>query len=221
MCAIFSASNINKFEILYQVNKERGNFASSVVCLKDTSDQLVLKKAGAFDFDKISLEDTSDYYVGHVQAPTSINKKWKYDVAHPFESTSWSVVHNGVLTNSEALKAKHAKYNTSTVDTSVIPDLLQKFTEECVGECPGHEIIRRTLELLEGTFALCIIDTDSNDVYIARQGSILHYNDLGDCSTLPGEGYKELPEGDIMMLVDHKSWVKVNQFKTKSPFLFI
>jgi len=221
MCAIFSANNLSKFEILYQINQERGNFASSVMCLEGTSDQLILKKAGTLDFNKYPLEATSDYYVGHVQAPTSINKKWKYDTSHPFESTSWAVIHNGVLTNSDALKAKHVSHNTSTVDTSVIPDLLQKFTEECVGECLGHEIIRRTLELLEGTFALCIIDTDSNDVYIARQGSILHYNDLGDCSTLPGEGYKELPEGDIMMLVDHSRWVKVNQFKTKSPFLFI
>lgn len=169
----------------------------------------------------VKLYEKCDYYIGHVQAPTSANRKWHYETSHPFESLSWAVVHNGVITNWEELRSKHVDWDVNPVDTAVIPNLLQHFTELCRGECSGHEIIKQVLEQLEGTFALCIVDTDCNDVYIARQGSILHYNDYGDCSTLPGEGYKELPEGDIMMLKDHKKWVKVNQFKVKSPFLFI
>jgi len=221
MCAIFSTPKLSKYEVLYQANLQRGNFASSVICLNGVNEQLIFKKAGSFNFDEVKLDDDCDYYIGHVQAPTSANSKWCYEKSHPFESLSWSVVHNGVITNSDALKRDYANWDVNTVDTSVIPDLLQYMTEECSGECPGHVIIKQVLELLEGTFALCIVDTDCNDVYIARQGSILHYNDVGDCSTLPGEGYKELPEGDIMMLVDNSRWEKVNEFKTKSPFLFI
>jgi len=68
---------------------------------------------------------------------------------------------------------------------------------------------------------LCVIDTDTNEVYIARQGSILHYNDAGDISTLGGEGFKLLPEGVIMILSEFKEWKIADTFETKSPFLFI
>lgn len=221
MCAIFSTNNISKFEVLYDANLTRGNFASGVLCLEGYNNQQTIKKEGSFDFDQIKLDESCNYFIGHVQAPTSANRKWHYDTSHPFESLSWSVVHNGVLTNWEEIRSQYVDWDVNPVDTAVIPNLLQHFTEDCRGECPGHEIIRQVLELLQGTFALCIVDTDCNDVYIARQGCILHYNDLGDCSTLPGEGFRELPEGDIMMLKDHKTWVKVNQFKTKSPFIFI
>jgi len=68
---------------------------------------------------------------------------------------------------------------------------------------------------------LCVIDTDTNEVYIARQGSILHYNDTGDISTLGGEGFRLLPEGVIMRLSEFKEWKIADTFETKSPFLFI
>lgn len=221
MCAIVGANNSSKFEVLYQANLPRGNFASGLIGLNSGGDQMVLKKKGTIDFDQVQLDDINNYFIGHVQAPTSAKRSWSYDTSHPFESLSWSVVHNGVLTNYKQIRAKHIDWDVNPVDTAVIPNLLQHFTEECRGECPAHEIIKRVLNMLEGTFALCMIDTDCNDVYIARQGSVLHYNDNGDFSTLGGEGFKLVPEGTILMLKDYKSWEIVNQFETKSPFLFL
>jgi len=107
------------------------------------------------------------------------------------------------------------------VDTSVISNLLQHFTEECNDECPAHIIIKNVLGKLEGTFALCVVDTDTNELYIARQGSVLHYNDNGDISTLGGEGFRLLPEGIIMTLKNFKNWEVIDTFETNSPFLFI
>jgi glucosamine--fructose-6-phosphate aminotransferase (isomerizing) len=221
MCAIVGANNSSKFEVLYQANLPRGNFASGLIGLNSDGDQMVLKKKGTIDFDKVQLDDINDYFIGHVQAPTSAKRTWSYDTSHPFESLSWSVVHNGVLTNYKQIRAKHIDWDVNPVDTAVISNLLQHFTEECRGECPAHETIKRVLNMLEGTFALCMVDTDSNDVYIARQGSVLHYNDNGDFSTLGGEGFKLVPEGTILMLKDFKSWDIVNHFVTKSPFLFL
>ena len=221
MCAIVGANNSSKFEVLYQANLPRGNFASGLIGLNSDGDQMVLKKKGTIDFDKVQLDDINDYFIGHVQAPTSAKRTWSYDTSHPFESLSWSVVHNGVLTNYKQIRAKHIDWDVNPVDTAVISNLLQHFTEECRGECPAHETIKRVLNMLEGTFALCMVDTDSNDVYIARQGSVLHYNDNGDFSTLGGEGFKLVPEGTILMLKDFKSWDIVNHFETKSPFLFL
>jgi glucosamine--fructose-6-phosphate aminotransferase (isomerizing) len=207
---------------MYEANLPRGNFASGLIGLNSGGDQMVLKKKGTIDFDQVQLDDINNYFIGHVQAPTSAARHWSYDTSHPFESLSWSVVHNGVLTNDKELKRKYIPWDENTVDTSVIPNLLQHFTEECNNECPAPKTIKKVLNLLEGTFAVGIIDTDSNDVYIARQGSILHFNNSGDVSTLGGEGFTLLPEGVIMMLSrDHDEWVVIDTFETKSPFLFI
>ena len=42
MCAIFGSADISTFEVLYDANKERGNFASSAVSLT-SDDQLIMK----------------------------------------------------------------------------------------------------------------------------------------------------------------------------------
>lgn len=212
---------MSKFEVLYDANLPRGNFATGVMCLYHGNEQQTLKKQGSLDFDQVKLDERCDYYIGHVQAPTSAKRTWSYETSHPFESTSWAVVHNGVLTNWQEIRAKHIDWDVNPVDTFIIPNLLQYYTEECDGECPAHEIIKKVLGQLEGTFAVCIIDTDCNDVYIARQGSVLHYNDKGEFSTLPGEGFKMLPEGTILMLNEFNSWDVVDHFEVTSPFLFI
>lgn len=221
ICAIIGSNNVSKFEVLYEGNLPRGNFASGVLCLYNGNEQQVIKKQGTLDFNQIQLDGRCDYYVGHVQAPTSAARYWSYDTSHPFESLSWSVVHNGVLTNWKSLVAEFVDWDVNPVDTAVIPNLLQHFTEECNGECLAHTLIKKVLGRLEGTFALCVVDTDTNEVYIARQGSILHYNDTGDISTLGGEGFKLLPEGVIMVLSEFKGWKIADTFETKSPFLFI
>jgi glucosamine 6-phosphate synthetase-like amidotransferase/phosphosugar isomerase protein len=138
-------------------------------------------------------------------------------------------VHNGVLTNYHDILHEYNNNDlfdktSNPVDTSIIPKLLQYFTEtqaDNEGELTAPEIIKATLNKLQGTFAVAIVDTDCNDVYIARQGSILHYNDSGEFSTMGGEGFRVLPEGVIMMLKDYEEWKVVDTFTTRSPFLFL
>ena len=221
MCAIIGSNNVSKFEVLYEGNLPRGNFASGVICLYNGNEQQTIKKQGTLDFNEIELDDRCNYYIGHVQAPTSAARHWSYETSHPFESLSWSVVHNGVLTNWQELVREFADWDVNPVDTAVIPNLLQQFTEECRSECLAVSTVKRVLGRLEGTFALCVVDTDCNEVYIARQGSILHYNDSGDISSLEGEGFKLLPEGVIMVLKDFKKWEIADYFEIKSPFLFL
>mgnify|MGYP005614323501 CR=1 FL=1 len=222
MCGIFGTNNTAKFEILYDVNSDRGNFSTGIVSLLNDDSQFIVKEQGLLDLDKsIGVHSESKYTIGHLQAPTSAQRKWSQDTTHPFESLSWLVVHNGVLTNWEKLNEAHTKWNVNPVDTSVIVSMLQQFTEDNEEGLEAPQIIKKVLELVEGTFAVCIVDADCNDVYIARQGSILHYNEVGDFSTLPGKDYKVLPEGQILMLRDYNSWIPVETFKTKSPFLFL
>jgi glucosamine--fructose-6-phosphate aminotransferase (isomerizing) len=189
--------------------------------LLNGNEQQVIKQPGELDFNDIELDESCDYYIGHVQAPTSAVRKWSYDTSHPFESLSWSVVHNGVLTNWKDLVKEFVDWDVNPVDTAVIPNLLQHFMGNSEEITSAPMLIKKVLAKLEGTYALCVVDTDTNEVYIARQGSILHYNDSGDISTLDGAGFRILPEGIIMSLHNFKEWRVVETFETKSPFLFI
>ena len=138
-------------------------------------------------------------------------------------SLSWSVSHNGVLTNTHEMRERYVDFIENEVDTAVIVNMLQLFTELQDGTKPNPaNIIKDTLNQLEGTYALSIIDTDTGELYIARCGSILHYDNKGNYSTNPGTGYKELPEGVIMRLNKRtKKWNKVGVFDASSPFLFL
>ncbi len=223
MCAIFGSFDTSMFEVLYQANKERGNFASSVVSLTE-DDQYIRKSQGDINFDNYKYQFDTNYHLGHVQAPTSSTRKWNYDTSHPFESISWLVSHNGVLTNYKKLNTMFG-FKTR-VDTETIVNLLEYFThiEHKKGKVlvDSKKIIKKTLEQLSGTYALSIIFCDTNEVFLARSGSILHYNDKGDYSTMSGCGFKEVPEGKIMKLNNKtKKWNKSLKFSHDSPFSFI
>ena len=54
MCAIFGSFSSSMNEILYDANKKRGNFASSLVQVT-SDDQYIYKSAGSIDFDKVNI----------------------------------------------------------------------------------------------------------------------------------------------------------------------
>ena len=222
MCAIFGAPDKSMLEVLYAANQDRGTFASSYVQLT-YDDQFVYKKEGEIDFNKVQGSKQTKYSCGHVQAPTSSMRQWSYETSHPFDTMSWMVFHNGVITNDRDIRKKHLPFIENPVDTSLIVNLLQKFMEDdrSKGTNPVR-YIRQALEELAGSFAVSIVDCDTNELYIARVGSMLHFNNKGCYSTIPGKGYKDLKEGEIRRL-DKKTFKfkKVGEFKHDSPFLFI
>ena len=132
---------------------------------------------------------------------------------------TWLVSHNGVLTNEKKLRRKHTRFLENPVDTAVIVELLEKYSQ--VNKTPINTI-KQVLSMLEGSFALSIVNCETNDVFIARVGSVLHYNNKGNYTTMPGTGYKVLPEGVIMKLNKKtKRWNKAGTFEVKSPFTFV
>jgi len=109
--------------------------------------------------------------IGHVRwathgVPNEIN-------AHPHSSEVVSVVHNGIIENSDFLKKdlelKGAKFKSQT-DTEVITFLLTDFLRRF----DLIDAINKTLEKLNGSFALGIIFKKYNNVVVgARRGSPL------------------------------------------------
>ena len=149
--------------------------------------------------------------IGHVRwathgTPNRVN-------AHPHSSEDVSVVHNGIIENSNELKkdleSKGYKFKSQT-DTEVITFLLTNFLKNF----DLINSINKTLEKLNGSFALGIIFKNySNTVVGARRGSPLAVgygpkeNYLGsDSYALKSMTNKitYLDDGDVCLLTNDK-----------------
>jgi len=132
------------------------------------------KCSGRVDnLEKILFENPSkgNLGIGHVRwathgIPNKIN-------AHPHSSEVVSVVHNGIIENSNSIKNDLIKKNylfKSQTDTEVITLLLTNYLK-------NYDIldsVHKTLEMLEGSFALGIIFKNFKDIVVgARRGSPL------------------------------------------------
>ena len=117
--------------------------------------------------------------IGHTRwathgAPSRVN-------AHPHQSSSarFTLVHNGVIENYAILKREYLQdvvFNSDT-DTEVVVQLVEKFVNN------GSDVetaFRQTLSLLKGSYAIALIDADSDGViYVAKNKSPLLVG-LGD-----------------------------------------
>ncbi len=145
--------------------------------------------------------------IGHVRwathgVPNEVN-------AHPHSTEIVSVVHNGIIENSNELKKileKEGKTFKSQTDTEVITVLL---TEKLKNTEP-LEAVFKTLGLLKGSFALGIIFKNYKDFVIgARRGSPLAVGYSNDENYLGSDSYalksmtnkiSYLDDGDVCIL---------------------
>ena len=125
------------------------------------------------ELEKILFKTPSDgnLGIGHVRwathgIPNEVN-------AHPHSSEIVSVVHNGIIENSDEIKkkleSKGLRFKSQT-DTEVITLLIT----EALKDDEPLESVFKTLKQLKGSFALGIIFKDFKDIIIgARRGSPL------------------------------------------------
>jgi len=159
--------------------------------------------------------------IGHVRwathgVPNTIN-------AHPHSTEIVSVVHNGIIENSNDLKKqlelKGLKFKSQT-DTEVITLLL---TNELKTHQP-LDAVHKTLKQLKGSFALGIIFKNFKDIIIgARRGSPLAVGYSKDENYLGSDSYalksmtnkiSYLDDGDICVLTkDSVSFYDVKKNK--------
>ena len=159
--------------------------------------------------------------IGHVRwathgVPNTIN-------AHPHSTEIVSVVHNGIIENSNDLKKqlelKGLKFKSQT-DTEVITLLL---TNELKIHQP-LDAVHKTLKQLKGSFALGIIFKNFEDIIIgARRGSPLAVGYSKDENYLGSDSYalktmtnkiSYLDDGDICVLTkDNVSFYDVKKNK--------
>ncbi len=149
--------------------------------------------------------------IGHVRwathgIPSQIN-------AHPHSSEEVSVVHNGIIENSDQLKKKLEEKNykfKSQTDTEVITFLLTDFLKNF----DLVEAINKTLSALHGSFALGILFRKYNNIVAgARRGSPLAVGYGPEENYLGSDSYAlksmtnkitYLDDGDVCILTKNK-----------------
>lgn len=133
----------------------------------------VVKAKGEIKFLEERLKEitlTGNLGIGHTRWAT--HGKANERNAHPHCSDHFAVVHNGIIENygeiRESLTMSGVVFESET-DTEVIPKLLElNYNGDAV------DAIKKTVSLLDGSYALGIICTDDSDtLYCTKKGSPL------------------------------------------------
>ena len=217
MCGIIGiASNKSVTSNIIQSLKklEYRGYDSSGIATIVNGDIDEKKCAGRVDnLEKILFKSPSNGFlgIGHVRwathgIPNQVN-------AHPHSTEEVSVVHNGIIENSNELKKdlekKGYKFKSQT-DTEVITFLLTDFLKDF----DLINTINKTLEKLNGSFALGIIFKKYNNIVVgARRGSPLAVGYGPEENYLGSDSYAlksmtnkitYLDDGDICVLTNNK-----------------
>jgi glucosamine--fructose-6-phosphate aminotransferase (isomerizing) len=144
--------------------------------------------------------------IGHTRwathgAPNQVN-------SHPHSSSSkrFIVVHNGVIDNYQELIIKYLEgvKLVSETDTEVIANLIEKFSQEMQVD----QAIRKTLSLLEGSYALLIMDNEApNRIYAAKYKSPLLIGTSDKGVTLASDLMALVGNSEYYHLIEDKTFI--------------
>jgi len=217
MCGIIGIAS-NKLvasNIIQSLKKlEYRGYDSAGIATLDNGEINEKKCTGRVDnLEKILFKSPSEgsLGIGHVRwathgTPSKVN-------AHPHSSEEVSVVHNGIIENSNHLKKdlekKGYKFKSQT-DTEVITFLLTDFLKDY----DLVEAINKTLKSLSGSFALGILFKKYNNIVVgARRGSPLAVGYGPEENYLGSDSYAlksmtnkitYLDDGDVCVLTNNK-----------------
>ncbi|MCO7177072.1 glutamine--fructose-6-phosphate transaminase (isomerizing) [Sporolactobacillus kofuensis] len=123
--------------------------------------------------------------------------------AHPHQSASgrFTLVHNGVIENYSQLKASYLAGVTmkSETDTEVVVQLIEHFANDGLST---EAAMRKTLKLLDGSYALALLDAEDSDIlYVAKNKSPLLIG-LGD-------GFNVVASDATAMIQQTKQYVEL------------
>ena len=180
MCGISGVVGLkNISEMLFQGirNLEYRGYDSCGVALMNTNHLIVKKDVGGVEefFRKENiLQKKSNIGIAHTRWAT--HGKVTRATTHPFTSCDghFAVVHNGIISNYRVLRDQLIREGhrfVSETDTEVVPHLLEKFFRKTQNV---EKAFLRTLNQIEGTFAIAVISTHHSDqIYCAKRESPL------------------------------------------------
>lgn len=233
MCGIFGAKDLERYLYLYDLNRKRGSFATSL-CIQTVQGDLVVHRwSGSISVkeaerelknslkvieQKTHLACDPKFYLGHTQAPTSSKRKYSRETAHPFTFANWVVAHNGVLTNFKDIKDNFDPKWPNPVDSSIIPLMIAAMMDTIGHKFDQTEVLSQTVGLLQGTYGLWMFDSHSRNIYIARCGSTVFMNALhNEFSSVEFKNSEPMAEG-MLYQVTPEGITTIAMFDCSSPF---
>ena len=180
MCGINGVVGLNNIsEVLFQGirNLEYRGYDSCGVALMNKRNLIVRKNTGGVEefFRKGNILSTKGK-IGIAHTRWATHGTVTRDNTHPFTSCDgrFALVHNGIISNYRFLRdglIGEGHIFRSETDTEVIPHLLEKYYEKY--ESVEKSLVK-TLNVLEGTFAIAVISTYQPDqIFCARRESPL------------------------------------------------
>lgn len=225
MCGIYCSKDYKTFKGLYNLNKQRGDFATGHLFLTNQGDYQLERFPGKNNYDEYPTMDAIGHYdifLGHTQSPTGSVREYNHNTSHPFETKNWIVAHNGVINNYKDIIKKYIPDHDIDVDTSVIPAYMEYILKKTGGhnDIDGlNDVVKTALNELSGTYAVFIFNKPNNVLYIARSGSTLFYNkDTLEFSSVVNQNLEPVPDYTLHQL-NHNSFEKVANLKNNSSFI--
>jgi len=170
MCGIVGfIGNTNVKEILLKglEKLEYRGYDSAGIAVRDEQDIHIFKDKGRIANLRTVVDEQVDGYMGIGHTRWATHGKPNQINSHPHQSktTRFTIVHNGVIENEQALRANYLPdyHFISETDTEVIAALIETFTVNDNLE----QAIRQLIKTLHGSFALGIIDNNQPDVLYA------------------------------------------------------
>ncbi|MET3558008.1 glucosamine--fructose-6-phosphate aminotransferase (isomerizing) [Streptococcus rupicaprae] len=185
MCGIVGVvGNRNATDILMQGLEKleyRGYDSAGIYVTSSEQDSRVIKSVGRIASlrDKLGIDIHGTAGIGHTRwathgKPSEVN-------AHPHQSENkqFTLVHNGVIENYQAIKETYLAGDTflGQTDTEIAVHLVGKFAEEGLDTLSAF---KKALSIIEGSYAFALMDkVDPETIYVAKNKSPLLIG-LGD-----------------------------------------
>ncbi|MFE8704224.1 glutamine--fructose-6-phosphate transaminase (isomerizing) [Cytobacillus sp. FJAT-54145] len=178
MCGIvgYIGNNDSKEILLKGLEKleYRGYDSAGIAVMNDNGVHVFKEKGRIADLREIvDLDVSANAGIGHTRWATHGPPSQANAHPHQSESTSLTLVHNGVIENYDILKREYLQDISlkSDTDTEVIVQMIELFVKDGLSVL---EAFRKTLKLLKGSYALALLDENDNEtIYVAKNKSPL------------------------------------------------
>jgi len=176
MCGIVGCIGVNdpvKYLIEGLKELEYRGYDSAGIAVKDAEEIKIIKAVGKLENLENKVKNVKfenpEFGIGHTRwathgKPTEIN-------AHPHRGEFSAVVHNGIIENYQEIKRflqNEGVEFISQTDTEVIVKLFEYFYKD-----NAFEAFKKTIEKLEGAYAILLITKDEDKIFFAKKGSPL------------------------------------------------